>query len=1024
MKLIKLLSLVVLFQSMSFGAETTYHIIQGSDQEYRHFFQVSKENGAYKVLELEQVRGDFPRILSSQAFIKETKLNKYLAGLKKLSPSTVSILEDWDVIIEKDKPATDSQRKIFGFGSRNKNLWEAKYSWSDEWEEKLAQWVQENVSEDFFEKYGISTDCADAVLGIRWIFARIHGLPVANHIASTGSLFTNYSMPKDWRKIPKGGQWHQDQLFKTALNYVMRLASTRTIKLDSYPVALTKKGLLVGSFILTESEESNHVKIISENHFDDPTDFPIFTLASTVPRKVRPLVREVVTDQGWPREGEKSFLKFRWPIVSEGKVYLRSATSHSDYSMEQFDSTLREEYPIFIEFLLGRLKETYDPQNLIQLALDDITDYVHQRIKVVNEGAAFCAQNDCSAGTANWDAWSTPSRDKKLKEKFANIDLLTSQFEKLSPGLVEKWQVAQSQTTVQILEYNLSLKTIRFLIENGNTSSDPTLTVEQRWGIDIDGTANELVSSTISLLEERKSIIDSQWQDCSPKDCFAKTSKWLSWNTYKVDEKLLKNYIAIKELCRIYGGESCLEMIFGASPSFDSGTEDLSLNEWFQRIPLFYSDLNVKKDRRWGKVDEESRPVLLEYSKGITFSKTSYALVDNKKVINQRTGKIVLQAQTNEVLEMASNGSILIHNLDLGTFSISKVGYSSRSELKNFNLAEGMSLEIQSFTDSVKMSAVQFSSVDKRRSYIVVFNKAGEVIIPAQVAKRSVDGELILATRTKEMINFQLGTIQKVSTQFKIENLTPIQADKERILFDYRDENYGVNYPVLIKGDREISLGIKETKNVNLKYASLEQDVFFLDYLVAEEFPEALVATLSTNGVQTKKVGNQFSQVNEVNGQVYFSTLTGSAWDHSRIPEFKLFNEGKVSELKSGVGLQISHFGTTGLFLRADDIYTPGAFVSYSETQINNSIAYASYLRSNEQFCGNTYNMRKAYVEQFSYQHGDYNCFGSLYKDESKEVPLLTLKFRAEDNLFVNLVNHEFQVVEFIGVNTVLWWSK
>ena len=199
-----------------------------------------------------------------------------------------------------------ARKGIFDFRRGHKTLWEIKHSWNEQWEDKYGQWITENVDRQFFQKFGISTDCADAVLGIRWIFARINGLPVANHIATTQELFTNYTVPKKWRKIPKADIWHRDQLFLTALNYVMSLASTRTIKLDTYPVELSRAGLSVGSLILTENNDSNHVKFISENHFDDPTQLPLFSLSSTVPRKVRPLVREVVMDQQWPIEGEKS----------------------------------------------------------------------------------------------------------------------------------------------------------------------------------------------------------------------------------------------------------------------------------------------------------------------------------------------------------------------------------------------------------------------------------------------------------------------------------------------------------------------------------------------------------------------------------------------------------------------------------------------------------------------------------------------------------------------------------------------
>ncbi len=468
-KVLRFFLLFIVFVAVDptvFASEVSYRMLSRSNLHYRHFLQINEENGLFKVIELEQQRGDFPYILSRHQFDDPNALKRYLDRLHAQSLKSTKKLEDWGL----QTPIEDSNK-------RNTNLWPATQQWSEHWEEELAKWVEENVKEDFFVKYGLATDCADAILGIRWIFARIHGLPVANHTSVSNSLFTNYSVPSRWRNIPKAKLWHEDRLFKTALDYIMSLGSTRTVLLDSYPLALTKQGLLSGAFSIIKNPGSNHAKLISENHFDGPTELPLFTLASTVPRQVRYLVREAVTDEGWPVEGEKSFLNFRWPIVSGSKVYLKSASSHSDYSREQYDLELRTQHPVFIEFLLGRLKDAYDPQNLIQMAVEDILNYTQQRIDVVAQGAAYCAQHDCSYGTNNWEDWSTPSRDKKLKAKFTNIDVLAAQFEDISPGLIEKWRRAQFETMVPILGHNLSLKTIRYLLESGKASSDPNVSI-------------------------------------------------------------------------------------------------------------------------------------------------------------------------------------------------------------------------------------------------------------------------------------------------------------------------------------------------------------------------------------------------------------------------------------------------------------------------------------------------------------------------------------------------------------------
>ncbi|CAM9867476.1 unnamed protein product, partial [Chrysoparadoxa australica] len=922
------------------------------------------------------------------------------------------------------------------FRKRNKELWGATETWSEQWEIKFAQWIKDNVKEDFFSKYNISTDCADAILGIRWIFSRIHGLPVANHISTTSSLFTNYSVPKKWRYLDKADQWHQDELFLTALNYVMKLASTRTIKLDSYPVALTKQGLRIGSFLLTESVESNHVKLISENNFDDPTDLPIFTLASTVPRQVRLLVREVVTDQGWPKEGEKSFLKFRWPIVSDKEVYLKSEASHVDYSREQFSEDLRDQYPVFIQFLLGRLKDAYDPSNLITLALEDILEYTQQRIQVVADGAAFCEMNDCSPGTANWDAWSTPSRDKKLKDKFANIDLLTTQFENLSPGLVERWQRAQAGTKVAILSFNLSLKTIRYLLENGYASSEPSDTVEKRWGIDIEGTATELVEALKQKLGDRKTTIRSQWQDCLPADCFPKTAKWLSWNTFKIDEDLLKIVTDINELCQIYGEDVCYDLIFDDSVTFDSGTEVLSLREWMERIPLFYSNLDVSLERRWGKLAPEEQVVSIDYLNTVEFSKDSLALIDGRVLIDLVKNETILEADLASTLTLSDNGEVLLFSPESKKL---KVGV--RDEFNQFTFKELATLnfdgtfvaKVTSFSSSPNLKAIEFKTEDQRTSYIAIFDGSGNLLSPPSLSTKKDD--LILNSETGTLTSLMLDMefdllkdLRKIvigGRAIDLTKLTPIaiEKDKRTFLFNYRDENYGVSYPILLIEGESTILGFDQTKNVTIEAFSLEQGVFFVNHLINEEYPKAYILTKTASGLSETLVGNSFSQVIQVNETFYYSTLTGSAWDQSRVPSFRKLKNGQSTEVGSLNGKKVSHFGKKGIFLNGADVYTAGDYRGFVDSESLNK-AYPSFTRSQADLCSNIQKKSEFYAEQFSYQHGDFNCFATIYEDEEKAKPVFTQKFRDSSNTFKDLSGIENQTLEVIGKRKLLWWGK
>jgi len=610
---------------------------------------------------------------------------------------------------------------------------------------------------------------------------------------------------------------------------MMATGSTSTVLNDAYPVALTKQGLRAGAFSITKNPGSNHAKLISENHFDDPTQFPLFTLASTVPRRVRSLVREPVTDEGWPVEGEKSFLNFRWPIVSGNSVYLKSADGHLNYSREQYDLTLRHQYPVFVEFLLRRLNNNYDPKHVIELGVQDIVAYTQERIQVVSEGELFCRSHDCSRGTQNWEDWSTPSRDKKLKEKFSNFDALIGLFEENSPGILEQWRRAQVDTKVTILGYNLSLKTIRYLLESGKASSDPNVSTTQRWGLDIDNLGQALVSSTIHLLEKRKSIIAKQNQSCSPDTCFAKTANWLAWNTYKTDEELLKNYQDFKQLCVLYGTDSCFDLIFSNSDIFDSGVETLALRQWVDRIPLFHSDPTVPLRRRWGSVADTYLRTQIDFELDVTFSDKNIALVDSKRLIDLPTGGTLLMVDGNTKLMLSKSGTLLRQNGDQDTsFEVGErqtSGVFRFKSLDTFTQVSGMSWNVTHFFSSQDIIAVVLSSQDKSYSFAVVFDGQGKKLIDPVVCNLSANSDLIFIPSLMKLISTENNLILDISKQsiaalqtMKIDAslLYPIYISSDKQLFNYHDETFGVDYPLYLKKGSVTTLGLDNRKNVSL----------------------------------------------------------------------------------------------------------------------------------------------------------------------------------------------------------------
>lgn len=441
-----------------------------SDSRIRHFVTIDDDDDSIQVKFYRQDYGDYQDKISAHWFKTIEEAREYI---HKKFPDYTSVkqLESWAVDTTANK-------------TRNNELWTATSAWNDQWEKRYADWLKSEVTDDFYLKYNIPTDCADAVIGYRWIFARIYSLPVANTVSDTGSIFGHFSMRKQWENLPRSANWYDDSLFMAALNYVMDMTSTRTIMFtDGFRVAITQKGMQAGSFIVSQTNGSGHMRTITQNYYDDPTQLPIFTYSSTAPREVRGLYKEAFVDQAWPIRGVREVMAFRWPIVSRNSWTLNPKTSDSRYSEEQFDSTLQKTYTSFIQFVIGRVHKDYDPNSLVTTGITDLVNYTYIRIKIVRDGYEYCRSHDCRPGTQAYEDWSTPNRDAKFLTKFNEVEDLVKAFDPMYPGLLVNWHSGLDSNVINVEGYNLSLAQIRNLFEKKLTSYNPSDAILKRWGL-------------------------------------------------------------------------------------------------------------------------------------------------------------------------------------------------------------------------------------------------------------------------------------------------------------------------------------------------------------------------------------------------------------------------------------------------------------------------------------------------------------------------------------------------------------
>lgn len=467
-----MLMMVICFFSMALSAQELW-INQSSDDMTREFITVESEVGNYELTQYQQTQGEYQDLKLKKSFNSLEAATQYIEqNFKSFIPTEE--LEFWPTMYEKFSVAETEA---------SNDIWTATKSWSPEWEQKYAQWLSLEVTPDFFIRYNIAVDCADAAIGFRWIFARINGLPAANTQAGGGNLFGHFSMKREWAKYPTSPYWYQDQRFKAALNYAMDSTSTRSILLyDGFPVALNTKGLMAGSFIVSYINNTGHLRTITENHFNDPRDLPVYTYSATSPREVRSLYREPLVDQAWPIKNAREIMAFRWPVRSQNRWILNSKTNDYRYSTEQFSTTLPPRYYSFIHYVLENTNPNYEPRNLVATGIQDVTGYINLRIKIVNDGYNYCSRHSCPRGSSAYDDWSTPNRDRNMRMKFLETENLLKTFDPVYPGLIAHWNSSLAEEKVRIQGVDVTLERIRYLFLNGLVSSDPNDSINKRWG--------------------------------------------------------------------------------------------------------------------------------------------------------------------------------------------------------------------------------------------------------------------------------------------------------------------------------------------------------------------------------------------------------------------------------------------------------------------------------------------------------------------------------------------------------------
>lgn len=574
---LSLLSIASLFLFLSAHAQTdTENILAGTNARGEKVYLVRyAENRVWHVDEVVQHADGWPDLVSrkyfqrrDQAEVAQVQLQAKLQQVQSINPLM----------------RNESAEMVLQGGS----LWATTQSWNWDWEKKYAQWLTDNMDSGYFKKYGVATDCADVAYASRWIFARINGLPVANHLSGANTLMTNQSMRPEWANLPTAKNWYEDKRFKAALNYLLNLTYTHSLMRDSYPVAITPANFLPGIHHLDLREASGHTQLVHRVDISDQGLVPFQIIQSTTPRKVRELNESLFWGSELAKKGTNGFLRILWPKVKNGTYTLEKPENMPGYSLEQYDpGFLRDDKTANCVEVMLRLKPTLNFVNVLKSGFQNLKDMFQARIGVVEEGYRQCPKRSCAPDGSTYDAWSTPSRDKHIKDLMVQLTELNMMSlptqTKTEMKLVTKQ--AMASTAVQFDGDDYTLQALYYAWTYGLFSSDPNDEPGLRWGITPEFFAQRLQKNLVKLLGERKTLISS-----------------LNDNILKTDFLIAQNY------CGAVSDQQCLrfksqELV---KPLSILG-QSKPLEAWLEQSLWLNSDPKQTPANQWGALRGQSK---------------------------------------------------------------------------------------------------------------------------------------------------------------------------------------------------------------------------------------------------------------------------------------------------------------------------------------------------------------------------------------------------------------------------------
>jgi hypothetical protein len=383
-------------------------------------------------------------------------------------------------------------------------LWEVgDRRWTVEEEHQFEKWVEENITEDFFIRYKIPTDCADAVYAIRWIYARLAHLPAAA-TTKDGRQIGHWST--DWKHLSTHPEWHRDERFRAALLYLFSKTWTGTLPLDTYPVRISPDSVTPGTlFLVTES----HTGIICHVFLDGSQAHPLQTWESALPVKVQKLSLRYFFSTRPESHSGSGLVKFRWPVFENGEWKYLPAQEHPFYSEEQYTPNFCNGYADFVEAVGRRIDPTnYAPMEKMVKVMGTITRYLKERVPIVLAGYQQCRNGGCPEASELWESYNTLGRDGMIISLVDHLQQIIASNQ-LDPekakGMMEAIPIEISENRT-VTVYHVYQNYLWF-------SPHPKDSIEARWGLK----KCEMIHAEIRATNDSIAFIEKTYRKKDPK---------------------------------------------------------------------------------------------------------------------------------------------------------------------------------------------------------------------------------------------------------------------------------------------------------------------------------------------------------------------------------------------------------------------------------------------------------------------------------------------------------------------------